>query len=159
LKGWEHIPLSENPVAGRQAERYQGHDDTYLLGGCRDESAVLAQLNSLILALDMARGSCSELINAALQMIESRSSDTTVLDMQEGRLKDLMNQECKILKVYTSASAIAVAAASEAVQSLEENLKLSADYYRAIHAAASEVKSLCVNARAEMELSNLGSTR
>ena len=47
-----------------------------------------------------------------------------------------MDEECGILKFYTSSNSITVRSASFSVTTLEDNLKLSCDYYRSIMAAA-----------------------
>lgn len=152
LEGWTHVPLRENPVVASQEGLSGDYDFAELKYDRRNESVLTDCLEALELDLDFAGNLCSELISASLKLIESQAVDMSDLDLLEGQLKQLMDENCRLLKVYTSSSSIAVSAATEAVTSLEENLKLSADYYRSIYTAAAELKKLCEKARLDINL-------
>ena len=152
LEGWEHVPLSANPVvlSTEPLERFRD------IGSLQKDSRrdVVDIVDCLVVAessLTCAVELCDELIKEALVLIESGSGDTVNLDARERDLKELMDDQSELLKIYTSASSIAVSSASEAVQSLEENLRLSVDYYRAISSAAEELIGLSKKARARIE--------
>jgi len=55
-----------------------------------------------------------------------------------------------VLRYYTSRQSLALTAAIGSVQSLEENLRLSADYYESIGGAARKLLSACQEARASL---------
>jgi hypothetical protein len=75
----------------------------------------------------------------------------TAIDLLEQRLKLIFDEECPVLRYYTSRQSLALTAAIGSVQSLEENLRLSADYYESIGIAARKLLSSCESARNTLE--------
>ena len=72
------------------------------------------------------------------------------IDLLEQRLKIIFDEECPVLRYYTSRQSLALTAAIGSVQCLEENLRLSADYYESIGIAARKLLSSCQEARASL---------
>ena len=90
----------------------------------------------MIARLDHAAKICREIRRECLEKIQTGSNDCTVIDLLEQRLKVIFDEECSLLKYYTSRQSMALLAATESVQTLEQNLQISADYYDAIGQAA-----------------------
>jgi len=89
--------------------------------------------------LDHAAKICEELKKECFEKIQSGSNDCTVIDLLEQRLKLIFHEECPLLKYYTSRQSMALNAATESVQNLEQNLRISADYYDSIARAARQL--------------------
>ena len=100
--------------------------------------------------MDHAARISDEIQNHCLNSIESGSSDVTAIDLLEQRLKIIFDEECPVLRYYTSRQSLALTAAIGSVKSLEENLRLSADYYDSIGAAARKLLGSCERARASL---------
>ena len=75
-----------------------------------------------------AAGLCAELVTELRSLIESGSNDVTKLEFLESQLQPLLSKPGSILHFYTSRFSMALAAASKSVESLEENLNISAEY-------------------------------
>ena len=86
---------------------------------------------------------CDEIQRECLEKVQSGSNDCTVIDLLEQRLKRIFDEECPLLKYYTSRQSMALTAATESVQNLEQNLRVSADYYEAIAEASRQLMALC----------------
>ena len=57
-------------------------------------------------------------LKECFEKIQSGSNDCTVIDLLEQRLKPIFNEECQLLKYYTSRQSMAPNAATESVQNL-----------------------------------------
>ena len=153
LEGWCHIPFSQHPavVAEFVAESPKRNIAEFYRSACPDRSAeVGTSLKSVISSLSHAARICEEIQRECLEKIQSGSNDCTVIDLLERRLKLIFDNECPLLRYYTSRQSIALTAATESVQNLEQNLRISADYYEAIAQAANRLIKLCQHSLAEM---------
>jgi hypothetical protein len=149
LDGWDHMPLEQHPILqtpGSSAEDATAYEDFL----CERDPAMRGEL---ILALEEIEeilqnaGSCGrELVGLCLQAVQDKSNDVTAIEGLEHRLRELL-EACHILKNYISPQSMAMQAAAESATSLEDNLRLSADYYEAIFQSAARLEKLCAEAR------------
>ena len=150
LDGWEHIPFVENPIMLKEAPT-KAADVT---PGCDTPSErigdILTALKAMSDRLDHAVRITDEIRKRCLEAVSSGDNDVTIIDLLEQRLKLILDEECPVLKYYTSRQSAALLASTASVQSLEENLRLSADYYYSIGLAAKRLVSLCEKAQAAL---------
>lgn len=144
LEGWEHISFADHPVVkGDQIPRVK-KDIAVQFSQTEPRYEVVAQsLDEMSKRLDHAARICDEIQRECLEKVRSGSNDCTVIDMLEQRLKLIFDQECPLLKYYTSRQSMALNAATESVQNLEQNLQVSADYYESIAQASRQLVVLC----------------
>ena len=112
---------------------------------------VHSALQAMVGRLDHAARICDEIQKECLEKIQSGSNDCTVIDLLEQRLKLIFDDECPLLKYYTSRQSMALNAATESVQNLEQNLRVSADYYDSIAQASRQLITLCKASMAELD--------
>ena len=151
LEGWDHIPFAEHPlVTDDSGKRYR--IDVHEKSAISEDriQKVVDALTDTESRLDHARRISDEIQNHCLNSIESGNKDVTAIDLLEQRLKIIFDEECPVLRYYTSRQSLALTAAIGSVQSLEENLRLSADYYESIGGAARKLLSACQEARASL---------
>ena len=84
-------------------------------------------------------------------LIETGSNDVTQLEFLESKLQPLLNKPGSILHFYTSRFSMALAAASKSVESLEENLNISAEYYHHIGPRANKLASMLAEASKDLQ--------
>ena len=148
LEGWDHMPLAEHPlVIDDSGDRYSLNIESAAILPEGRVEAVLSALVETEAKLDHAAKISTEIHKNCLSTIASGSTDVTVIDLLEQRLKLIFDEECPVLRYYTSRQSLALTAAIASVQSLEENLRLSADYYESISQAANKLIQLCANAQ------------
>jgi hypothetical protein len=152
LEGWDHIPFSKHPLVTEDSgERYQIDVRSKSLISEGRVQRVLEALADTEAQLDHAAKISEEIKSYCLASIESGDNDVTVIDLLEQRLKLIFDEECPVLRYYTSSQSLALTAAIGSVQSLEENLRLSADYYQSIGVAARKLMKSCQTSRTSME--------
>lgn len=152
LEGWEHIPFSQHPLVIEDSGKRYRVD--VRKKSVVPEGRIEKVINALIdteARLDHAARISDEIQNHCLNSIESGNKDVTAIDLLEQRLKLIFDEECPVLRYYTSRQSLALTAAIGSVQSLEENLRLSADYYESIGIAARKLLSSCESARTTLE--------
>jgi len=152
LEGWDHMPLAEHPlVIDDSGNRYKlDVASAAILPEGRVE-AVLSALVETEAKLDHAAKISTEIHKNCLSTIASGSTDVSAIDLLEQRLKLIFDEECPVLRYYTSRQSLALTAAIASVQSLEENLRLSADYYESINKAANKLVQLCASAQGALK--------
>ncbi len=144
LRGWEHIPFAQHPLVEQRSVKKPKKNLVLAFRDYRPRyQAVSDALSSMVVRLDHAARICDEIQKECLEKIESRSNDCTVIDLLEQRLKRIFDEECPLLKYYTSRESMALNAATESVQNLEQNLRVSADYYDSITQASRQLITLC----------------
>ena len=155
LDNWEHVPFSKHPLvlSDSAADKARLSIDASKPKEDKREVA-LAALQEMLGQLEHAKNLCAELYRYCNETIETNSNDVTVIDLLERRLKLILDDECPLLKYYTSRQSLALTRATPSVQSLEENLRLSAGYYKSIEVAASKLIRLCESAVSEVEGAN-----
>lgn len=158
LDNWQHLPLSEHPliVADPGFEK-NGIEVKAERDVAERREATVSALAQMTEKLEHAKNICAEIYRQCLQTIEQGSNDVTAIDLLERRLKLIFDDECPLLKYYTSRQSLALTRATLSVQSLEENLRLSADYYKSIEIAASKLTDLCRQSSEEMSAASTGS--
>lgn len=158
LENWQHLPFSEHPLIGvesgfeKKAIEMKSEKDV-----AEKRDATVSALAAMTEKLEHAKNICAEIYRQCLETIEQGSNDVTVIDLLERRLKLIFDDECPLLKYYTSRQSLALTRATLSVQSLEENLRLSADYYKSIEIAASKLSDLCRQSSEEMSAASNGS--
>lgn len=137
LEGWDHVPFGEHPLIKEKADKARASNPVGRFKNFPPRTeAVFAAMQEMIARLDHAAKICREIRRECLEKIQTGSNDCTVIDLLEQRLKVIFDEECSLLKYYTSRQSMALMAATESVQTLEQNLQISADYYDAIGQAA-----------------------
>ncbi len=154
LDGWNHIPFSQHPIVLAPSEglvfEKKNIGEQYGLANPDRRSELSAALHATVSCLDHGARICDEIQRECLERVQSGSNDCTVIDMLETRLKLIMDEECPILRYYTSRQSMALIAATESVQNLEQNLRISADYYDSIAQASRQLITLCERAIADL---------
>ena len=140
LEGWEHLSFADHPLVNAPESKKLKKDiaATFRNHAPRYEEITRA-LETMLERLDHAAKICEELKKECFEKIQSGSNDCTVIDLLEQRLKLIFHEECPLLKYYTSRQSMALNAATESVQNLEQNLRISADYYDSIARAARQL--------------------
>ena len=155
LEGWSHIPFSQHPIVLGASEEMLPEKtnigEHYGLACTDRRSELSAALHATVSCLDHGARICDELQRECLEKIQSGSNDCTVIDLLEKRLKLIMDEECPLLRYYTSRQSMAVMAATESVQNLEQNLRISADYYDSIAQSARHLITLSQKSLEMME--------
>lgn len=152
LEGWDHMPLAKHPlVIEDSGDRYHVDIATAAMLPKERVEAVLGALVETQEQLDHAAKISTEIHKNCLSTIASGSTDVTVIDLLEQRLKLIFDEECPVLRYYTSRQSLALTAAIASVQNLEENLRLSADYYDSINQAANKLIQLCADAQSALK--------
>ena len=151
LEGWDHLRLAEHPlITADSGRRYQVDIENVESFSEERVQAVLSALIETEAQLEQAANISDEINRNCLNTIASGGNDVTVIDLLEQRLKLIFEKECPVLRYYTSRQSLALTAALASVQSLEENLRLSADYYESINQAANKLVQLCVDAQRDL---------
>ena len=155
LEGWSHIPFSQHPIVLGASEEMLPEKtnigEHYGLACTDRRSELSAALHATVSCLDHGARICDELQRECLEKIQSGSNDCTVIDLLEKRLKLIMDEECPLLRYYTSRQSMALMAATESVQNLEQNLRISADYYDSIAQSARHLITLSQKSLEMME--------
>ena len=143
LEGWNHIPLHQNPVVSSGSTNIsKGKNQKFdKIPEIKEDLHWGEAFDGTSEQLGRAMDICENLINETLRLIRDESKDVRSLESLEKSLQALMDDECGILKFYTSSNSITVRSASFSVTTLEDNLKLSCDYYRSIFAAAKHLRN------------------
>ena len=151
LEGWEHLSFADHPLVKNRARKVPKTDIAAKFKNFQPRFAVVhSALQAMVGRLDHAARICDEIQKECLEKIQSGSNDCTVIDLLEQRLKLIFDDECPLLKYYTSRQSMALNAATESVQNLEQNLRVSADYYDSIAQAARQLITLCETSMADL---------
>ena len=152
LEGWEHVSFKDHPlVRGDQTSRTKKDIAEQFRQPQPRYEAVVESLHAMTGRLEHAAKICDEIQRECLEKVQSGSNDCTVIDLLEHRLKRIFDEECPLLKYYTSRQSMALTAATESVQNLEQNLQVSADYYESIAQASRQLVALCHTAVEEID--------
>ena len=100
---------------------------------------------------ERAASLCSKLVAELQLLIESGSNDVTQVESMEALLQPLLTKKGSILHFYVSRFSMALAAASKSVQSLEDNLNISAEYYHQVKHRAQKLERMLEDAYSELE--------
>lgn len=157
LEGWEHVPFAEHALIKSEPVTTKKPDITARFDAVEHRSEVACDALRLMSdRLDHAARLCDEIQRECLEKIQSGSNDCTIIDLLEQRLKSIVEDECTVLKHYTSRQSMALNAATDSIQNLEQNLRVSADYYDSIAQAARHLITLCQEAIESMERAQEG---
>jgi len=146
LGGWDHMPLADHPKLKIDAEPVVAYEDFL----AEINPALRIELNQALQDVERdlqeARLCSRELVGLCLQVVHDQSNDVTEIEVREQKLRALL-ESSHILKNYISPQSMAMQAAAESALSLEDNLRLSADYYESIFQSATRLEMLCGEAR------------
>lgn len=148
LEGWEHMRFAEHPMVQSDLESevkpLMNLDlpEIELASRRADLGQALADLRS---QLEDVMTCTRELVGHCLNAVQSGSNDVGLIDVSEQFLKNLLD-DSHMLRNYISPQSMAMQAAAESNLTLEDNLRLSADYFEAIFQSASKLESLCEKA-------------
>ena len=159
LEGWDHCPFpDDHPVlAGRVVEAIDHavtEKSTRVLSP-EEHADRCARIKAALLLeqllVDEASKLCAELTTICQLQSENGDNDVSNIDALELALKEILSRPGSILQFYTSRYAFALKAALETVESLEENLLVSAEYYHQLGSRAAKLSALFASAIQEME--------
>lgn len=152
LEGWEHVPFAEHTLVNNEPVMIKKVDITARLESFEHRfEASCAALRALSDRLEHAARLCDEIQRECLEKIQSGSNDCTIIDLLEQRLKAILDEECTLLKHYIARQSMALNSATASLESLEQNLRVSADYYDSIAHSARHLITLCREAIESME--------
>jgi len=153
LDGWDHVPFSEHPLvkASENSVRTKRLKKQQPVIPAPPSADLLNALDLLDAQMVEATHIAQELINECLLLVERGENDVTRIEELEGVLRPLLHERCAMLTHYLTPRSMAMKAASEASATLEDNLRLSADYYDVIARAASKLSYLIKNAKESVE--------
>ena len=98
---------------------------------------------------------CGALKEECHSLIKSSGNNVTELERLESDFNTLFSAVGSILKFYTSRHTVALAAAVKSVESLEENLQVSAEYYHHVGKRAQKLASILRKSAHELEVALL----
>lgn len=155
LKGWLHKTLDVHPLLAKESASNQSQRFTGAIINV-DQKRRMALLIDAVQAeqrdAEAAASLCTELVSELRSLIASGSNDVTKLESLESQLQPLLSKPGSILHFYTSRFSMALAAASKSVESLEENLNISAEYYHHIGPRANKLVAMLAEACNGLEL-------
>jgi hypothetical protein len=150
LDGWRHICFADHPLLIEEAPQMDSLveklDDIVVERGDDMLSALEALKDQFLLAAKLGE----DLAGHCLLLIESGSSDFSDLEVLEERLKLLLHEECPMIANYLAHQSIAMNSALAASRNIEDNLRLSTDYYTCIASAAHRLSHLIDVARTDL---------
>ena len=142
LDGWTHLSLAEHPIIKHGDKKPSQKQYASLLG--MQAAMVGADLKS---SVDQLRAELKNATHVALELnsvcsrlIAAESTDVRELEALESRLRDLMHHRCPVLAHYLANQSMAMKAAVESNLTLQDNLRLSSDYYEAIARASDKLQ-------------------
>ena len=157
LEGWEHVSLDQHPevsrVAGEDISDQQDHTDPQLEATryqrC-DEDILRALHEERGLARKVADLS-DELGKMCQALAEARGNDVSDIERLEAEMMSLLSAPGSLLHFYTSRQTLALSAAVASVDSLPDNLRVSAEYYQQMVSRSHKLSRLLLNAAEEIE--------
>ena len=157
LEGWEHVSLDQHPevsrLAGEDISDQQGHTDPHLEATryqrC-DEGISQALREERGLARKVADLS-DELGKMCQALAEAGGNDVSDIERLEAEMMSLLSAPGSLLHFYTSRQTLALSAAVASVDSLPDNLRVSAEYYQQMVSRSHKLSRLLLNAAEEIE--------
>ena len=155
LRGWLHKTLDQHPLLADGSVKKQTRllalphmsaEELEVRGDAISNAIKLERAD-----IEQATHLCAELVAKLRALVASGSNDVTELGPLESSLESLLRKKGSILRFYTSRFSMALAAASKSVQSLHENLNISAEYYHQVEGRAKKLASMLDNALSELE--------
>lgn len=151
LEGWEHIPFDENPMLSDSEG--VGEDADSSLPGPYSAEAHVERCRRIVdaLGIEAARAGeavalCEQLSVACQALADADGNDVTEIETLEAELRTILSSFGSMLHFYTSRYAMALSAATKSVESLKENLMVSAEYYHSLAPRARKLARLCETA-------------
>ncbi len=162
LEGWDHIALDQNPVLLAGRTQWSSELDELLRPLSDDEHAdrcagIIDALESEYADACLAEEVCMELAAACKALVDSGSRDVTHIENLEAQLSPVLGKLGSIVHFYTSRHTLALSAAVKSVQSLEENLLISAEYYYNLGPRARKLANLLQATISQIAASSAGS--
>ena len=153
LDGWNHCLLNDHPLALGDAQDSRNRGDVPSLSDV-DTNGRVEKLRRAIAdeeeAMKTAAYLCEELVDLLHRMIKVGENNVTELETLEQRLAAFNQKGLSAALLHITVS-MALAAASKSVQSLEENLSISAEYYHQLGPRAKKLGNMLSNARSMLD--------
>ena len=152
LDGWCHLPLAAHPLL-KEGSKHLDKSTNKNWGQVltpRGRENVAEALRVTERHLDKASNIAERIQKDCLRVIEDGTSDVTTIDYLERQLRGILEDQCPLLRYYTSRQSMALTNALPSARNLEDNLRLSADYYDSIVSAARRLGALCESARLQI---------
>lgn len=159
LEGWEHIPFDENPMLLDLGPVNDETDNPLPLPYSSEEHLERCRRIIDALGVEAARASeavalCEQLSVACQALADADGKDVTAIETLEAELRTILLSFGSMLHFYTSRYAMALSAATKSVESLKENLMVSAEYYHSLAPRARKLARLCEAAAAQITSEN-----
>jgi hypothetical protein len=160
LEGWEHIPFDENPMLLDSGPVSDDTDNPLPPPYSSEEHLERCRRIVGALGVEAARAGeavalCEQLSAACQALAEADGNDVTEIETLEAELRKILLSFGSMLHFYTSRYAMALSAATKSVESLKENLMVSAEYYHSLAPRARKLARLCEAAAAQITSENL----
>ena len=160
LDGWEHIAFDGNPML--LGSEFDSEDSNSSLPMPYSSEEHLERCRRIIDALgveaDRVRQAitlCEQLTVACQTLADADGNDVTSIEELEAELQTILSSGGSMLHFYTSRHAMALAAATKSVESLSENLMISAEYYHSLVPRARKLARLLEAAAAQITSQNM----
>ena len=144
LDGWNHMPFKAHPLINLDVDAVNKR--SVLEDGTRPDNDRLRNVHDSLSILSEqfqeAIAICDRLQNWCLMAVDAGSTDLSEIELLEKELKVLMHDSCPMLTTYLSKQSMAVKGAVQSNETMEDNLRISADYYSAISRGASKLRSI-----------------
>ena len=162
LEGWEHIPFDENPMLFNLGSVSDDKDIPLPVPYSSEEHLERCRRIVDALGVEAARASeavalCEQLSVACQALADADGKDVTEIETLEAELQTILSTLGSMLHFYTSRYAMALSAATKSVESLKENLMISAEYYHSLAPRARKLARLCEAAAAQITSENFDS--
>ena len=165
LEGWDHVRLEQHPKLQRDKIEPLASESCRQNPQFRTDSNHKVKCEAIVTALreesqiaEKVRMYSAELAAECQALAESGDTDVTEIDSLEVHLKELLSAPGSLLHFYTSRQTLALSAAISSVQSLAENLSVSAEYYFQMVSRAQKLATLLRNTADEIENTKLRQT-
>ena len=142
LAGWTHLSLAEHPIMKHRVKKPSQKQYFSLIG--MQAGIIAAELRSAVdqlgAELKNAATVALELNSVCNRLIVAESTDVRELEALESKLRDILHNRCSVLAHYLANQSMAMKAAVESNLTLQDNLRLSSDYYEAISRASDKLQ-------------------
>ena len=142
LAGWTHLSFAEHPIMKHRDKKPSQKQYVSLLSMHADiiEADLKSSVDQLHAELKNASAVAVELNSICTRLIVAESTDVGELEALEPQLRDALHNRCSVLAHYLASQSMAMKAAAESNFTLQDNLRLSSDYYEAIARASDRLQ-------------------
>jgi hypothetical protein len=157
LDNWAHLPLdSSHPVVIKQQSGSGRGGD---ISGWQSELTKSVESRDLVSALVAEISQLGDvevlagmLVEELQSLLDQKSSETTFLSQVEQELSKKMSTTGSFINFYTLPAKLEADASLQSVQSLDDNLMISHDYYLAVKVQSKRLSDMLIRAKSLVEL-------